>query len=68
MRDLEARGLNAPKLVCGDGALGLWGALRDVFPHAAQQRCWVHYADPRVMPMGARRACKLVGRVWVRSA
>ena len=32
MRDLKARGLNAPKLVCGDGALGLWGTLRDVFP------------------------------------
>ncbi len=42
MRDLKARGLNEPKLVCGDGALGLWGALREVFPHAAEQRCWVH--------------------------
>jgi transposase-like protein len=42
MRDLKARGLNEPKLVCADGALGLWAALRDVFPHAAEQRCWVH--------------------------
>ena len=42
MRDLKARGLYEPKLVCGDGALGLWAALRDVFPHAAEQRCWVH--------------------------
>ena len=42
LRDLKARGMNDPKLVTGDGALGLWGALRDVFPHAREQRCWVH--------------------------
>jgi putative transposase len=42
LRDLKARGLSEPKLVTGDGALGLWGALRDVFPHAREQRCWVH--------------------------
>jgi len=34
LRDLKARGLNELKLVCADGALGLWGALRDVFPGA----------------------------------
>ncbi len=39
LRDLKARGLSEPKLVTGDGALGLWGALRDVFPHAREQRC-----------------------------
>src|SRR3954447_23229988 len=42
MRDLRDRGLNEPKLVCGDGALGAWAALRDVFPGAVEQRCWVH--------------------------
>ncbi len=42
LRDLRDRGLNEPKLVVGDGALGLWGALRDVFPGAREQRCWVH--------------------------
>jgi putative transposase len=42
MRDLKRRGLNEPKLVVGDGALGIWGALRDVFPGAGEQRCWVH--------------------------
>lgn len=42
LRDLKDRGMNAPKLVTGDGALGLWGALRDVFPDTAEQRCWVH--------------------------
>jgi putative transposase len=42
MRDLKARGLNEPKLVIGDGALGTWAALRDVFPAARRQACWVH--------------------------
>jgi putative transposase len=42
LRDLKARGMSEPKLVTADGALGLWGALRDVFPHAREQRCWVH--------------------------
>jgi transposase-like protein len=31
-RDLKRRGLNEPRLVVGDGALGAWAALRDVFP------------------------------------
>jgi putative transposase len=42
MRDLKDRGINQPKLVIGDGALGTWAALRDVFPTARRQACWVH--------------------------
>lgn len=42
LRDLKARGLSDPKLFCGDGALGLWGAINAVYPKADQQRCWVH--------------------------
>ena len=42
LRDLKARGLKAPRLVVGDGALGLWGALAQVYPEAAEQRCWNH--------------------------
>ena len=42
MRDLKNRGLNEPRLVIGDGALGTWAALRDVFPAARKQTCWVH--------------------------
>jgi len=43
LRDLKARGLaDAPKLVTGDGALGIWAALRDVYPQARRQACWVH--------------------------
>jgi putative transposase len=42
MRDLKHRGLNEPRLVVGDGALGTWAALGDVFPGARRQACWVH--------------------------
>ena len=42
LRDLKARGLAPPKLVVGDGNLGLWGALRNVYPEAKEQRCWNH--------------------------
>lgn len=42
LRDLRARGMGAPRLVIGDGHLGIWGALRTVYPEAAEQRCWNH--------------------------
>lgn len=42
LRDLKARGMRAPVVAVGDGALGFWGALRDVFPETREQRCWVH--------------------------
>ncbi len=42
LRDLRDRGLNEPKLMTGDGALGAWAALRNVFPTTREQRCWVH--------------------------
>jgi transposase-like protein len=42
LRDLQRRGLEAPLLAIGDGALGFWKALREVWPKAAEQRCWVH--------------------------
>lgn len=41
--DLKKRGLqNPPKLAIGDGALGFWKALRQIFPDTKEQRCWVH--------------------------
>ena len=42
LRSLSNRGLESPKLCIGDGALGFWAALRDVYPEAKEQRCWVH--------------------------
>ena len=41
--DLQNRGLQyPPKLAIADGALGFWSALREVYPHVKEQRCWVH--------------------------
>src|SRR6266511_861252 len=44
LRDLRRRGMRAPVVMVGDGALGLWAALREVFPATREQRCWVHRA------------------------
>lgn len=42
LRDLHQRGLQLPRLVIGDGHLGIWGALRNVYPETEEQRCWNH--------------------------
>jgi len=42
LRDCKRRGMQAPVLAVGDGALGFWKAVRDVFPQAREQRCWWH--------------------------
>jgi transposase-like protein len=42
LRDLKERGLNCPRLVIGDGHLGIWGALSNIYPDAEEQRCWNH--------------------------
>jgi transposase-like protein len=66
LRDLKRRGMTAPVLAVGDGALGFWGALSDVFPETAHQRCWVHKlanimnALPKSAQPAARAALKEV--------
>lgn len=42
LRDLKDRGMTAPVVAVGDGALGFWAALAEVFPQTREQRCWVH--------------------------
>ena len=39
---LKARGMNGPQLAIGDGAMGFWAALEEVYPETRQQRCWMH--------------------------
>lgn len=62
LRELRRRGMRAPVVMVGDGALGLWRALREVFPQTREQRCWVHKvrnilnALPKSVHAGARRA------------
>jgi transposase-like protein len=62
LRDLRRRGMRAPVVAVGDGALGLWAALRDVFPATRHQRDWVHKVAnvlgclPKAVQAGARKA------------
>src|SRR5512132_4436428 len=62
LRDLRRRGMGAPVVMVGDGALGLWRALREVFPATREQKCWVHKvrnvlnALPKSVHVGARKA------------
>ena len=39
---LKSRKMNAPQLAVGDGAMGFWAALDEVYPDTRHQRCWVH--------------------------
>jgi putative transposase len=67
LRDCKRRGMRAPVLAVGDGALGFWGALREVFPEAREQRCWFHKianvlaALPRSAHPGAKKA---LAEIW----
>lgn len=42
LRDLKSRGMNTPAAIIGDGHLGIWSALREVYPTSLEQRCWNH--------------------------
>ena len=42
LRDLKQRGMKTPRLVVGDGHLGIWGGIREIYPQASEQRCWNH--------------------------
>ena len=42
LRSLQKRGMQAPMLAVGDGALGFWAAVRDVWPETEEQHCWFH--------------------------
>jgi transposase-like protein len=67
LRDCKRRGMRAPVLAAGDGALGFWGALREVFPETKEQRCWFHKianvlaALPKSAHPGAKKA---LAEIW----
>jgi putative transposase len=62
LRDAKRRGMAAPVLAVGDGALGFWKAVREVFPQTREQRCWFHKianvlnALPKSAQPGAKKA------------
>jgi transposase-like protein len=67
LRDCARRGMRAPVLAIGDGALGFWNAVREVFPEARAQRCWFHKianvlgALPKSAHPGAKKA---LAEIW----
>jgi transposase-like protein len=67
LRDAARRGMRAPVLAAGDGALGFWSGLREVFPQTREQRCWVHKtanvlaALPKSAHPGAKKA---LAEIW----
>ena len=67
LRDCARRGMRAPVLAAGDGALGFWGALREVFPETREARCWFHKisnvlaALPKSAHPGAKKA---LAQIW----
>jgi transposase-like protein len=67
LRDCARRGMTAPVLAIGDGALGFWGALREVFPATREQRCWFHKignvlsAMPKSAHPGAKKS---LAEIW----
>jgi putative transposase len=62
LRSLKRRGMRAPVVGVGDGALGFWASVRDVWPETREQRCWVHRLAnvldklPRSLQPKAKRA------------
>src|SRR4051794_6194197 len=60
LRDAKRRGMTAPVLAVGDGALGFWKAVRDVFPETREQRCWFHKIANvlNALPKSAQPAAK----------
>lgn len=66
LRDCKRRGMAAPVLAIGDGALGFWNAVRDVFPETREQRCWFHKmgnvlaALPKSVHAGAKVALRQI--------
>ncbi len=67
LRDCARRGMRAPVLAVGDGALGFWGAMREVFPEAREGRCWFHKTANvlAALPKSAHPAAKkALAEIW----
>lgn len=67
LRDAKRRGMRAPVLAVGDGALGFWAALREVFPETREARCWFHKIANclAALPKSAHPAAKnALAEIW----
>lgn len=72
--NLKARGMNAPALAIGDGAMGFWSALEEIYPTTQQQRCWVHKTSnvlnalPKSVQPKAKQALHEIWRAETKTA
>lgn len=67
LRSCKRRGMRAPVLAVGDGALGFWAAVRTVFPETREQRCWFHKIANvlNVLPKSAQPNAKAaLAEIW----
>jgi len=67
LRSCKRRGMRAPVLAVGDGALGFWAAVRQVFPATREQRCWFHKIANvlNALPKSAQPAAKTaLAQIW----
>ena len=67
LRICRRRGMRAPVLAVGDGALGFWSAVREVFPDTKEQRCWFHKIANvlNCLPKSAQPAAKAaLAEIW----
>jgi putative transposase len=67
LRSAKRRGMAAPVLAVGDGALGFWAAVREVFPQTREQRCWFHKIANvlNVLPKSAQPGAKAaIAEIW----
>lgn len=72
--NLKARGMNAPELAIGDGAMGFWAAVEEIYPSTRQQRCWCHKtrkvlnALPKSVQPKAKQALQDIWRADTKAA
>lgn len=67
LRSCKRRGMRAPVLAVGDGALGFWAAVRTVFPETKEQRCWFHKISNTLncLPKSAQPGAKAaLAEIW----
>ena len=65
---LKGRGMNSPQLAVGDGAMGFWSAIEEVYPETRHQRCWVHKTANILnhLPKTAQpKAKKALHQIWM---
>ena len=71
---LKSRGMNVPELGIGDGAMGFWAALEEIYPEARRQRCWMHKTMnvlnclPKLAQVKAKQALHAIWQAETRAA